>query len=168
VGSVVGHLLAKRSGVKRTIPLAALCLIIAISSVRIAGNDSLISRKIVEDRRLAEDRVRALYDAATSAAADRHDLSAGQDPMEVRGHYKGPSFSEEEWEGMTRNLLRRNGYVYQIHLSQEPPQGILVYALPIAYYDRVKEGLCLDDSGKLRCPLKLISRQACVPCAVEK
>jgi hypothetical protein len=33
--------------------------------------------------------------------------------------------------------MRENGFVYQIHFASPPAQGVLVYALPIEYEERV-------------------------------
>ena len=51
--------------------------------------------------------------------------------------YRGPRFSDGEWDGMTGNHMRENGFVYQIHFASPPAQGVLVYALPIEYEERV-------------------------------
>jgi hypothetical protein len=134
----------------------------------IAGNGLLVTHKIHTDRMVAEERVRSLYEAAARTVADYGDVSSAQDGIKVEGHYRGPAFNDSEWQGLTRNLMRRNGYVYQIYLAQPPAGGVLVYALPIEYEDRVKVGLCLDGSGRLRCPLIVRRDQACIPCEGEK
>ncbi len=139
-----------------------------LGSAAIAGNGLLVTHKIRTDRMVAEKRVRSLYDAAVCAVGEHGDLSSAQDGIKVERCYHGPAFNSSEWQGMTRNFMRRNGYVYQIHLALPPAQGVLVYALPIEYRDRVKVGLCLDSSGRTRCPLNVSRGQACIPCEGKK
>ena len=151
IGAVLGGQLTKRSKTQqRMLAVGVLCSLALLSSLAIVGNDELIKRKISRNQHLAEIRMRAIYRAATKAAEDRHDPRAALDYREVVARYRGPTFSEHEWMGMTRNFLRRNGYVYQVRYSLVSPGEIVVVAHPIDYRDQVRESLCLDKSGQLK------------------
>jgi hypothetical protein len=139
-----------------------------ISSGVIAGNGPLVNHMIRRDRVRAEERVQALYQAAARAVAECGAVDCAIDSARLRSHYRGPSFSDEQWQGMTRDLLRGDGYQYQIYLSQPPARGVVVSALPTEYYERVREGLCLDDSGRMQCPLAFSGERECAPCESEK
>ncbi len=147
------------------VSIGILCGIGIFGATAIAGNGALINQKIRYNRPIAEQRVKALYQAAMSAIRESGQHASAQDGTEVRKFYWGPRFDDGEWEAMTRNLMRENGFVYQIHIEPPPAQGILVYALPIEYQERVGPGLCLDQTGRLQCPLEVMRGQRCIPCS---
>jgi len=175
LGSLVGYRLgrARSDGLKRG-AAAALVALAAIGSGAIAGNRLLVTSKIHQDRLIAARRVQALYEAASRAVADCRNVTysamCADDSDRVRSHYRGPAFSDQEWEGMTRNLLRENGYIYQIHVARPPAHGVVVYGFPTRYPNRAKEGICLDDSARMQCPLNLgpEGAGACIPCESER
>lgn len=132
LGSLAGY----RLGRARSVGLvrgakAALVAVAAIGSAAIALNGPLVASKIHQDRLIAARRVQALYEAASRAIAEcgseTYSAMCADDSDRVRSHYRGPAFRDEEWEGMTRNFLRENGYVYQIHVAQPPAHGVVVY-----------------------------------------
>lgn len=137
-------------------------------SAAITANGPLVNQKIRYNRPIAEQRVKALYQAATLAIKESGEEASAQDGTKVRQYYRGPRFNDGEWEGMTRNLMRENGFVYQIHIQPPPAQGVLVYALPIEYEERVGPGFCFDDTAQVQCPLDVMRGQRCVPCPSPK
>ncbi len=167
-GAVIGYGLRGNSLVRGRLGPVVLLSIAVISSGAIVGNGLLVTQKIRRNRGIAEQRVRALYQAAEHAVAVYGDEGNAQDSAKVRKYYQGPSFDDQEWQGMTRNFLRRDGFVYQIHIAKPPDQGVLVYALPIEYPARVKEGLCLDLTARMQCPLDVNRGQTCIPCQPQK
>jgi hypothetical protein len=150
VGSMVGYQLRNEVALSLKAGMAALVIIAVLGVGAIAGNGALVTQKISRDRVIAEERVRSLYQAAARTVADSGETNSADDSAKVRSHYKGPAFDDEEWQGTTRNFLRRNGFVYQLHIAPPPGHGIVVCALPIEYLDRVKDGFCIDDSGRMQ------------------
>jgi hypothetical protein len=168
VGTVIGYRWMLRAIRYPRVSIGILVGIGILSSVAIAANDLLINQKIRYNRPVAEQRVRALYEAATLAIKESGEGASARYDTKVRKFYRGPRFSDGEWEGMTRNFMRENGFVYQIHIEPPPAQGVLVYALPIEYEDRVGLGFCLDETGRMQCPLNVMRGQRCVPCSSPK
>jgi hypothetical protein len=165
-GTVIGYACVPRFISHSTrVGIGALGGIGILCSTAIAANGPLVSAKIHYNRPIAEQRIKALYQAAALATKESGEEASAQDSTEVRKFYRGPRFSKSEWEGLTRNLMRENGFVYQIHIETPPSHGILVYALPIEYEDRVGPGFCLDDTGRMQCPLNVMRGQRCVPCS---
>lgn len=164
-GAAVGCYCARWSGRYFWIFVGVLAGVGILCSTAVAANGPLVTFKIRHNRPIAERRVRALYRAATLAIQATGEESSAQHGAEVRRFYRGPRFDDGEWGGMTRNDMRENGFVYQIHLGTPPAQGVVVYAVPIEYEDRAGPGLCLDQTGRMECPLLVISGQRCVPCS---
>jgi hypothetical protein len=153
LGSIVGlKLRTHKNAHAQMAGIVILGVIAAISSGAVAANGMLVNRKICRNRMVAEERVRGLYQAAKTVVVNSKYRNRSDDSAQLKAHYKGPPFDEEEWQGMNRNLLRRNGYVYQVHIASPSADGIVAYGVPIEYTDRVKEGLCLNSSGLMQCP----------------
>jgi len=105
LGTAIGRLWMPRSVHYSKVSIGVLCGIGILCSTVIAGNGTLINQKIRLNRPIAEQRVKALYQAAILAIKDAGEESA-QDAAKVRKFYRGPKFNNAEWEGMTRNLMR--------------------------------------------------------------
>ena len=168
VGTVVGCGGMPNSVRTSRVSIGILLGIGIFCSIVIAANVPLVNQKIRHNRPIAEQRVKALYDAAALAVKESGEEASAQDSTKVRRFYRGPRFSDGGWEGMTRNFMRENGFVYQIHIAPPPAQGVLVYALPIEYEERVGPGFCLDVTGRMQCPLNVMRDQRCVPCSSGK
>jgi hypothetical protein len=162
-GAVLGYAWAPKSIRYPSVNIGILGGIGILCSTAIAANGPLINQKIRYNRPIAEERVKALYQGAIVAIKESGEETSAQDNKAVRKFYRGPRFTDSEWDGMTRNFMRENGFVYQIHIEPPPGQGVLVYALPIEYEDRVGLGFCLDDTGRMECPLNLDPARNCSP-----
>ena len=167
VGTVIGWGMPQ-PGRNFRVGIGVLIGIGIVCSTVIATNGSLVNQKIRYNWPIAEQRAEALYQAAMLATQESGQEASAEDAAKVRKFYRGPRFSDGEWEGRTRNFMRENGFVYQIHIAPSPGQGVLVYALPIEYQDRVGPGSCLDDTRRMQCPLNVMRGQRCVPCSAEK
>lgn len=141
---------------------AAIVACVAFGPVTLALAPAIVRHRIARNDRIAAERFASLKNAVESTAkADG--LSQICDGIALQRRYVGPPFSDTDWERITGNFVRQDGYNFMIYCREKG--GYTISAAP--HRERVDgtRRFCTDESGRVGCGMERdASRYKCLPC----
>ena len=165
--SLVAGLVARRMSISRQNQrrLAWLALICCVASgpVAFALTPALVARRVAHNDRLAAHRFTSLKAAVEHTLTQDRVSARICDGRFLMQHYSGPSFSNEDWERITGNYVKQDGYIFMVYCREK--SGYTINALPARGKADGTHRFCTDESGRIGCGMEWNrSRNACIPC----
>lgn len=127
----------------------ALIISVCFSPVALALTPVMTSSRILRNERVAGDRVKALKTAVQRSMAENGDPRSYCGGKVLKLHYSGPSFSDNDWDLITRNYVTREGYAFMVFCPEKG--GYRISALPHISEQDGNRIFCSDDSGQSGC-----------------
>lgn len=150
---------------RRVLWVALVCCV-AFGPVALALTPPLVSHRIARNDRLAGERFDSLRNAVEQTVAEAGDTRRSCDGQALRLHYAGPSFSEKDWQLITKNYVKEDGYYFVVDCREQGRYSI--HGFPWGGKADGTRQFCADQSGKVGCRWELHSdRWLCVdttPC----
>jgi hypothetical protein len=142
----------------------ALAGCIGIGPVLLALTPPLVARRIALNDQAAAARFKSLRNAARQTALDPKDQGRLCDGEVLKRHYSGPGFSNDDWQRITGNYVKQDGYVFMVYCREQG--GYTIDAMPARIHGDGNRHFCADESGRTGCGLDFNeSRHVCTPCA---
>lgn len=142
---------------------AALGGIVAFGPVAFLLTPSLVARRIAQNDQAAASRFASLKKAVEQTRAEADDPRHICDGAALRKHYTGPSFTYNDWQRITGNYVKQDGYFFMVYCREK--DGYTIAVQPARIRGDGTRHLCADESGKLGCRVDWIgSRNMCLPC----
>ena len=157
------RLLKSVEGYRKTLWIA-LVAIAAFGPVGLALTPPLVARRMARNEQIAAARLASLQRAAQrtlAAASSPRELCDGS---RLRRNYTGRAFSDEDWQRITGNYVKQDGYFFMIYCQEK--SGYMIDTNPVRDGQDGTHRFCVDDSGKFGCGMQWNrSRYQCLPCA---
>lgn len=154
------NLSASRKTLRRSVWLAfGSC--VAFGPIALALTPPLVRHRVATNDRIAAERVDSLKSAVEETIAE-----GGGDPARVcdgqnlKRHYSGPAFSDEDWERITGNYVKQDGYVFMVYCGEK--EGYKIDAWPARGKADGTRRFCTDKSGKIGCGMEW--NHVCIAC----
>ena len=154
--SLLSGLVARRMSISRQshgrLAWLALMFCVACGPVAFALTLPLVAHRVAQNDRLAGQRFRSLK------AAVEHSLTQDRGPARIcdgqflMQHYSGPSFSNEDWERITGNYVKQDGYMFMVYCREKG--GYTINALPARGKADGTRRFCIDESGRIGCGME--------------
>jgi len=135
--------------------------IVGFGPVALAVTPSFTASRIERNDQYARERFVSLQHAVERVA----DANPAQlcDGAIVKQNYSGRLFSEEDWQRITGNYVKQDGYFFMIYCQEQG--GYIIHAMPARRGEDGRRLFCVDESGKIGCDMgSNLSRHLCLPC----
>lgn len=150
------------STIRHAIWVGLMCCFI-IGPVTVAATPRLVADRVRNNDQIAMARFTSLKKAVEQTIAEPGGTELICDGTNLKQHYSGPPFSDENWQRIVGNYVKQSGYIFMVYCHETA--GYTIAAQP----DRIKgDGtlqLCTDESRRIGCGMEWNrSRNACLPC----
>ena len=136
----------------------------AFGPVTLALTPAVVRHRVERNDRLAAERFASLKKAVEGTRAEANGLSKICDGTALRLHYAGPPFSDTDWQRITGNAVKQDGYFFMVYCRENEIGGYLIDARPARTRGDGTRQFCTDDSGKVGCRVEPIRGHKCLPC----
>jgi hypothetical protein len=137
---------------------------VSFGPIALALTPRLVTRRLARNDRLAASRIQSLTNAVRQTVAEAGDPERVCNWEDLRRHYSGPTFSQEEWQHITSRYVERDGYSYRVYCQEVG--GFAIEALRARNEANGTRHLCADEAHSIGCDLGSNGvRQVCKPCA---
>lgn len=163
VAGLAGRKLPISNETYRRAAWVALLGLVAFGPVTLALTPPLVGYRIVRNDRVAAERFTSLKNAVERTAAEAGEPKRICDGSALQRHYAGPPFSNEDWQRITGNYVKQDGYLFMVYCREKG--GYAIDARPARERGDGTHQFCTDESGRLGCGMEWNrSRYACLPC----
>jgi hypothetical protein len=133
---------------RRVLWVALVCCV-AFGPVALALTPPLAAHRIARNDRLAGERFNSLRNAVDQTVAEAGDTRRSCDGQALRLHYSGPPFSEKDWQLITENYVKQDGYYFIVDCREQGKYSI--HAIPWRGKADGTRQFCADQAGKVGC-----------------
>jgi hypothetical protein len=160
VAAVAGRRISSATAIHPRAVWPALVACVAFGPVALAVTPSLVAHRIALNDRLAAERFASLKNAVQKTASAPRRICDGS---ALKLHYSGPRFSDEDWDQITGNYVKQDGYFFMLYCREK--NGYTIDAMPSRNKGDGTRHFCTDESGRLGCDMHFNgSRYASTPC----
>ncbi len=143
--------------------LVLICCV-GFGPVALGLTSPLVAHRVARNDQLAQQRFDGLKVAVQRTMAENSDSRRICDGSALKRRYSGPPFSEEDWQRVSANYVKQDGYFFMLYCHEQG--GYTIHAIPWAGKGEGTRQFCTDESGKVRCRMEWNrSRHVCTPCA---
>lgn len=103
---------------RRAVLLALACCV-AFGPIALALTPSLVANRVKRNNLLAAERFASLKSAVERTLAETGDPQRICDGLALKRHYSGPPFSQEDWDRITGNYVKQDGYFFMIYCHEK-------------------------------------------------
>lgn len=161
-GLVVQKISVSNEKSRRALWLALICCF-AFGPVAVALTPPLVARRVRRNDRIAVERFESLKNAVEQTMAEAGDPGRICDGLSLKRHYSGPPFSEEDWNRITANYVKQDGYSFMVYCREKG--GYTIDANPFGGKADGTRRFCTDELGRVGCGMDWNrSRHACIAC----
>lgn len=162
VGLVVQKVSVSNEKSRRALWLALICCF-AFGPAAVALTPPLVARRVKRNDMSAAERFESLKNAVQQTMAESGDPGRICNGLVLKRHYSGPPFSEDDWNRITGNYVKRDGYSFMVYCREKG--GYTIDATPFGGKADGTRRFCADESGRVGCGMDWNrSRYACIPC----
>lgn len=136
----------------------------AFGPVALALTSPLVAYRVRVNDQVAALRFESLKDAVEQTASGPKHQVGVCDGSTLKRHYSGPPFSEKDWQRITGNYVKQDGYFFMVYCREQG--GYTIDAMPARNKGDGTRHFCIDESSRLGCGMKFnSSRYGCTPCS---
>lgn len=135
---------------------------VSFGPVLLAVTPMLVAHRVVHNDLLARQRFTSLKTAVENGfrSGGKATICDGQTLAKL---FHGPTFSELDWERITGNYVKQDGYLFMIYCHEKG--GYTIDVRPARAKGDGTKHLCTDESGRMGCAVEWNrSRYACTAC----
>jgi hypothetical protein len=126
-GLVGQNLSASRKTLRRSAWLAFVACV-GFGPIALALTPLLVAHRVATNDRMAAERFESLKSAVEETIAESADPAHICDGQNLKRHYSGPAFSDQDWERITGNYVTQDGYVFMVSCREK--DGYKIEAWP--------------------------------------
>lgn len=153
------NLSASTKTVRRSVWLAFVSCV-AFGPIALALTPPLVGHRVTTNDRMAAERFESLKNAVEETVAEGGDPARICDGQNLKRHYSGPAFSDQDWKRITGNYVTQDGYVFMVYCREN--DGYKIDAWPARGKADGTRRFCTDKSGKIGCRMEW--NHVCVAC----
>jgi len=162
ISGLAGLMVSNLIGNRRNAIWIALVCCAMYGPVTLLLTPPLAARRVARNEALASKRFLGLKSAVERVYAGGGTLDCARDGQALKRNYSGPPFSENDWQYIAGNYVKKDGYVFGILCYQAE---YLIDAHPEREMEDGLRGFCADESGRVGCGLEYKgTRNLCKPC----
>jgi hypothetical protein len=128
VAGVAATKIPASNGNHRHVLWLALVCCVAFGPVALALTPPLVAHRVARHDRLAGERFDSLRNAVEQAVAEAGDTRRSCDGQALKRHYSGPPFSERDWQLITENYVKQDGYYFMVQCREQG--GYMIHGIP--------------------------------------
>jgi hypothetical protein len=136
---------------RRAVWLAFVCCVV-FGPVGLALTPPIVAHRVARNDRAAAERFESLKRVVERTAIEAGDPEGICDGQTLRRHYSGPPFSDEDWERITGNYVKQDGYVFMVYCHEKG--GYRIDAWPARGKADGTRRFCTDESGQIGCRME--------------
>jgi hypothetical protein len=135
---------------RRAVWLAFLCPV-SFGPVALALTPPMVTHRVARNDGAAVERFEGLRSAVEQTSAQSGDPERICDGQALRRQYSGPAFSDEDWQRITENYVKQEGYVFMVycHEKGQGKNGYTIDAWPARGEADGTRHFCTDESTKI-------------------
>jgi len=164
VAGVAGRGVRLSTKIYRRAGWLALAACVAFGPVALALTSPFVAYRVWVNDQVAALWFESLKNAAEQTASGPEHQAGVCDVSTVKRRYSGPPFSEKDWQHITGNYVKQDGYFFMVYCREQG--GYTIDAMPARNKGDGTRHFCTDESGRLGCGMKFNgSRYGCTPCS---
>ena len=153
------NLSASRKTLRGSVWLAFVSCV-AFGPIALALRPPLVGHRVTTNDRMAAERFESLKNAVEETVAQGGDPARICDGENLKRHYSGPAFSDQDWKRITGNYVTQDGYVFMVYCREK--DGYKIDAWPARGKADGTRRFCTDKSGKIG--YRMEWNHVCVAC----
>jgi hypothetical protein len=127
----------------------AFALCVAFGPIALVLTPPLVRHRVAANDRMAAERFESLKRAVDGTLAEGGSPERICDGQSLKQHYSGPAFSDQDWNRITGNYVKQDGYVFMMDCPSKG--GFKIDAWPARAKADGTRRFCTGQSGNLGC-----------------
>lgn len=142
------NLIASNEFGRRVIWVALVCSV-ALGPMTLAVTPPLVASRVARNDRFAEKRFVSLKHAVEQTLTEPDGPTRICDGQNLKLHYSGPPFSENDWRYIAGNAVKEDGYTFWVNCHEK--DGYSIDARPAREKGDGTRHFCIGETGSVNC-----------------